>query len=53
MNIWDVIIGLVIISVLLWAVLSIRRRKKTGKGCCGNCAQCAGACRRDGAKKRT
>ncbi|MCQ2449150.1 MAG: FeoB-associated Cys-rich membrane protein [Clostridia bacterium] len=36
-----VILGLVAVA-LVGAFLWARRRKKQGKGCCGNCGQCSG-----------
>ena len=40
MNIWDIVIGLLLVGIVAGAVYSCMRRKK--KGCCngGSCCNC-------------
>ena len=45
MNVYDILILLTVAGAAAFAVLSVRRRKKTGKGCCGNCEGCMLNCR--------
>ena len=40
MNVSDILILAAVVLALGAAVLSIRRRKKAGKGCCGSCEGC-------------
>ena len=44
MNAGDIVILLAVIAAAMGAALSIRRNRKTGKGCCGNCTACAEKC---------
>ena len=42
MNVSDILILAAVVLALGAAVLSIRRRKKAGKGCCGgSCGSCS------------
>ncbi len=40
MNVYDILILLAVAGAAVFAALSVRRRKKAGKGCCGNCEGC-------------
>lgn len=40
MNLFDILILAVVAVAAALAVISIRRRKKTGKSCCGTCEGC-------------
>ena len=40
----DVVILLAVISAAIGAVLSVRRNRKAGKGCCGDCTACQTNC---------
>ena len=42
MNGIDIVLLLLIGAALAGAVLHIVRRRKQGKGCCGDCASCSG-----------
>ena len=44
MNIWDIVLALLLVIAFVLAVRSVIIRKKQGKGCCGDCSQCAGGC---------
>ena len=44
MNTADIVILLAVISGAIGAVISIRRSRKAGKGCCGDCAACHTNC---------
>ena len=45
MNLSDILILLAVAAAVVAAVLSIRRRGKTGKGCCGSsCESCLYGC---------
>ncbi len=47
MNGIDIVLLLLIAAALALAVRHIIRRRRQGKGCCGDCASCSGcACRR-------
>ena len=41
MNVSDILILLGVALAVAAAVFSIRRRKKTGRGCCGSCEGCS------------
>lgn len=46
MNIWDIVVGLLVLLILYFALRLARDRKKNG-GCCGagcssDCASCSG-----------
>lgn len=43
MNLWDILILLAVAAAVILAFVSIRRQKKTGKGCCGT-SSCSGNC---------
>ena len=43
MNAVDIILTVVIATAFIGAVVSCIRRKKSGKGCCGDCSQCGSA----------
>lgn len=38
----DIILLVLIVCVLALAVRSCLKKRRTGGGCCGNCAQCSG-----------
>jgi hypothetical protein len=46
MNIWDIIVGGLVVLLLLFALRLARDRKKNGgccsSGCDGNCSACSG-----------
>ena len=44
MNLWDILILLAVAASAALALYRIRRRKKTGKGCCGSCEGCMCSC---------
>ena len=44
MNTADIVILLAVIAASTGAVLSIRRNRKAGKGCCGDCTACHVTC---------
>ena len=44
MNAVDIILTIVIAIALCGAVWLTVYRKKSGKGCCGNCSECGGCC---------
>ena len=51
MNGWDFLLIVILAAVILGALAAIRRNKKRGKSCCGDCASCGQSCRRaDGPK---
>ena len=41
MNIWDFIVGAVLIAAVVTAIYLSLRRKKNGGGCCGDCSRCS------------
>ena len=44
MSVADIVILLAVIAAIIGAILSIRRNRKAGKGCCGDCARCHTNC---------
>lgn len=40
----DIVILLAVVSAVIGAVLSVRRNRKAGKGCCGDCTVCHTSC---------
>ncbi len=42
MNAWDFLILALVAGAVLGSVLTLRRRKKAGRGCCGDCGSCPG-----------
>lgn len=42
MNLFDILILLAVTAAILLAALQIRRGRKTGRDCCGNCGSCTG-----------
>ena len=44
MNIWDIVIGMVLVGVVGLAIWKMIKDKKSGKGCCGNCSSCGRKC---------
>lgn len=44
MNTGDLVILLAVLVAVIGAVFSIRRNRKAGKGCCGNCTACHEIC---------
>lgn len=46
MNLIDILILLAVASAVALAVFSLRKRKKSGKNCCGTCEGCGfqGSC---------
>ena len=45
MNLWDILILLGVTAAVALGLYRIRRQKKTGRGCCGNCEGCSLRCR--------
>lgn len=41
MNIWDFIVGAVLVAAVVTAIYLSLRRKKNGGGCCGDCSRCS------------
>ena len=46
-NIWDIVLIAVIVIIVVLAVLRLRKNKKQGRPCCGDCAACGQNCPRD------
>ena len=44
MNFWDILILAAVAAAAMLALYRIRRRKKTGNGCCGSCEGCMCNC---------
>ena len=40
----DIVILLAVACAVIGAVLSVRRNRKEGKGCCGDCTACRSTC---------
>ncbi len=45
MNFWDYVIAGGIVLFVVLAVLLMKKRKKEGRGCSGNCASCNDRCK--------
>ena len=43
-NTADILVLLVVIAAVIGAILAIRRNRKAGKGCCGDCTACREYC---------
>ena len=41
MNFFDLLILAAVATAVILALFRIRRRKKSGRGCCGNCEGCS------------
>ena len=44
MGFWDILILLAIAGFAVFGVLRARKRKASGKGCCGDCSLCGLSC---------
>ncbi|MDO4484686.1 MAG: FeoB-associated Cys-rich membrane protein [Clostridia bacterium] len=44
MNAMDFVVLALVALAVTGAVLSLRRQKKQGRSCCGNCSSCSGCC---------
>ncbi len=45
MNIWDILLTAAITAAVIYAVYSIRKSRKSGKTCCGDCTRCNSECK--------
>lgn len=54
MNLWDILILIAVAAAVLLGFLRVRKRKQSGRGCCGTCTSfegCSLCCRsRENAK---
>lgn len=46
-NIWDIVLIAVIVIIVVLAIVFLRRNKKRGRSCCGDCASCSQNCPKD------
>ncbi|MBR3817442.1 MAG: FeoB-associated Cys-rich membrane protein [Clostridia bacterium] len=44
-NLGTIVVGAILAAVLIMAAFKIRKDKKSGKGCCGNCSSCGCDCK--------
>lgn len=52
MGIQDWIIVSLVIACLVWAIVVMIRRRRSGKGCCGGCSGGCQGCRKKCCKER-
>lgn len=45
MNTVDWLLLVLILDAVLLAVVSLRRQRKNGRGCCGTCSSCSCGCK--------
>ena len=47
----DIVILVVTVGAAVFGIVMTVRRKKQGKGCCGDCSACGGYCHRNDKEK--
>jgi len=52
MNLWDILIAALVIAIVVLGVWHMRKRKKSGKCACGDCASCQGCGLPPGAEEK-